>query len=113
MDISSNILLKAQMAFKDSSDANVIESVRNQNAADNDDRALRDVAEDFEAIFIKQIFEGMRRSKLAEDPFNSSSVETYTSLMDDQMSKQIALSQGFGIAEALVAQLSSKQQMKK
>ncbi len=79
----------------------------------DDKEKLHKVAEEFEAIFVKYILDGMRKAELAEDPLNSEAVKTYNSLMDYEMSKTIAFSQGFGISEALVNQLAPQEKVRR
>ena len=67
---------------------------------------LRDVAEQFEAIFINQILKQARETKLADDLFGSSAKSTYEELLDTQTSEDIASYVKLGIADALVRQFS-------
>ena len=74
------------------------------NKIPNRDSDLRDVAEQFEAIFINQILKQSRESKLADDLLGSSATTTYEQLLDTEMSKNIASHVNVGIADALVRQ---------
>ena len=67
---------------------------------------LRDVAEQFEAIFINQILKQSREIKLSEDLFGSSAKKTYEQLLDRETSKNVANRVNVGIADALVRQFS-------
>ena len=67
---------------------------------------LREVAEQFEAIFINQILKQARETKLADDLFGSSATTTYEELLDTQTSEDIASHVKLGIADALVRQFS-------
>ena len=69
---------------------------------------LREVAEQFEAIFINQFLAQSRKTKLAEDPFGNKGTETYNSLLDQERAQQLASSVDLGIADALVRQLGSQ-----
>ena len=66
---------------------------------------LREVAEQFEAIFINQFLAQSRKTKLAEDLFGNKGTETYNSLLDHERAQQLASSIDLGIADALVRQL--------
>ena len=66
---------------------------------------LREVAEQFEAIFINQFLTQSRKTKLAEDLFSNKGTETYNSLLDQERAQQLASSVDLGIADALVRQL--------
>ena len=63
------------------------------------------MAEQFEAIFINQFLAQSRKTKLADDLFGNKGTETYTSLLDQERSQQLANSIDLGIADALVRQL--------
>ena len=67
---------------------------------------LREVAEQFEAIFINQILKQSRETKLADDLFGSSATSTYEQLLDTETSENIASHVNLGIADALVRQFS-------
>ena len=66
---------------------------------------LREVAEQFEAIFINQFLAQSRKTKLAEGLFENKGTETYNSLLDHERAQQLASSVDLGIADALVRQL--------
>ena len=65
---------------------------------------LREVAEQFEAIFINQFLVQSRKTKLAEDLFGNKGTETYNTLLDQERAQQLASSVDLGIADALVRQ---------
>ena len=67
---------------------------------------LRDVAEQFEAIFINQILKQSREIKLSEDLLGSSATKTYEQLLDRETSENVANHVNVGIADALVRQFS-------
>ena len=82
--------------------------IRSEALTKKPDRAadLREVAEQFEAIFINQILKQARETKLADDLFGSSATSTYEELLDTQTSEDIASHVKLGIADALVRQFS-------
>ena len=65
---------------------------------------LKEVAEQFEALFIQQILKQGRSAKLAEDILGSEANDTYTSMLDQERAEQLAKTVNLGIAEALVSQ---------
>ena len=65
---------------------------------------LRDVAEQFEALFIQQILKQGRAAKLADDILGSEAADTYTSMLDQERATQLSKTVNLGIAEALVSQ---------
>ncbi len=73
--------------------------------APDPDADLRDAAEQFEAIFLNEFMKQARKAKLAEDLFASSAKDTYTDMLDRELSTQLSGRVNLGIAEALVRQL--------
>ena len=69
---------------------------------------LREVAEQFEAIFLNEFIKQARKAKLAEDIFGSEAQDTYQDMMDRELSSQLAGRVNLGIAEALVRQLGGR-----
>jgi flagellar protein FlgJ len=65
---------------------------------------LRDVAEQFEALFIHQILKQGRSAKLAEDLLGGEATDTYNNMLDQERANKLATSVNLGIAEALIAQ---------
>ena len=76
--------------------------VSNLEGAKN--RELRDVAEQFESIFIHQMLKQARQSKLAEGIFNSEAQDTFNNMLDMEYSEILSKKNNFGIAEALIKQ---------
>jgi flagellar protein FlgJ len=71
--------------------------------------ALRRTSQQFEAIFIQQLFKGMRATVPTGDLLeNDRSIEIYQGLMDQQVAETMARKQGLGIGEALLRQLEKK-----
>ena len=76
--------------------------VSNLEGAKN--RELRDVAEQFESIFIHQMLKQARQSKLAKGIFNSEAQDTFNNMLDMEYSEILSKKNNFGIAEALIKQ---------
>lgn len=75
-----------------------------------DPAALRKVCEDFEAIFVRTLFKGMRASLPKDGLFgNDNATAIYQDLEDFQVARQLSHSQGLGIADMLYRQLSQKE----
>jgi len=74
--------------------------------AKNDPEALRKTCQQFEAIFIQQMFKAMRatvpQSGLVD---KDQSLGYFQDLMDFQVSQQMAKKQGVGLGDALFKQL--------
>ena len=65
---------------------------------------LKEVADQFEAIFLNQILKQSRQTKLAETPFDSSAGDHYQSMLDNQYAGMLSSKVNLGIAEALIRQ---------
>ncbi len=76
-------------------------------AADQRDPAvLREVAGQFEALFLQSMLKNMRQSSLADPIFGSSGQhDMYQEMMDQQLSLEMAGGRGIGLADMLVRQL--------
>ena len=68
---------------------------------------LKDVAEQFEAIFVHQMLKQARQSKLADGIFNSDAQDTFNNMLDSEYSKILSKKNNFGIAEGLIRQFGS------
>ncbi len=71
-------------------------------------KSLKDVAKDFESLFVYQMMKSSRKAKLADGLLSNSANDKYFSLLDQEYSKIISKNQSFGIAEALVRQFGEK-----
>ena len=92
---------------------NMVEAARSADKQSSltplDNRSsLREVAEQFEAIFLNEFIKQARKAKLAEDILGSDAQDTYQEMMDRELSTQLAGRVRLGIAEALVRQLGGE-----
>lgn len=82
-------------------------------ARQDDQAAMREAAQQFEAAFLQMMLKSMRDAGFKSDLLDSSSVEMYRDLMDREISVQMAKRRGFGIADMiekdLVQQKNSRQ----
>ncbi|MFP4153971.1 MAG: rod-binding protein [Alkalispirochaeta sp.] len=71
-----------------------------------DEDRLRTVAEDFEAIFIKQMLESMRSTLDPENRLVDTGMagEIYEDMLYDEYAQTMAKSGGFGLADMIVNQ---------
>ena len=65
---------------------------------------LRQVAEQFESLFIEQMMAAGRKSELAEGLLKNKGSETFYSLLDREYAGMASKKNSLGIADALVAQ---------
>ena len=77
------------------------------DAAKNPNAALEDVAAQFESIFLQQMLKSMRDATVKSDLFDSSQMETYQSMADQQLALQLAEQGGIGLARMMVEQMQT------
>jgi peptidoglycan hydrolase FlgJ len=80
-----------------------------RGADQNDPAALREVAGQFEALFIQSMLKNMREASLADPLFGGSDQhEMYQGMLDQQLSAEMASGRGIGLAEMLVRQMGGE-----
>jgi flagellar protein FlgJ len=75
-------------------------------AGANKQETLRKVAGQFEALFIQMMLKSMRDASLGEGLMDSEHVKTYQSMFDKQIALDLSKSNGLGLADMMVQQLS-------
>lgn len=73
----------------------------------NDRKDPKKVGAHFEAIFYSLMFKEMRESKLAEDPFSSSSMKQVEEMLHQELALKLGAQGDLGITEALEREVSS------
>ena len=71
-------------------------------------KALEEVASQFEALFIQQMMKSMRDAIPQGDLMGSEHLDTYQAMADQQMSLNLADEGGIGLARMLVEQMQTK-----
>jgi flagellar protein FlgJ len=75
----------------------------------NDPEALREVASQFEALFVQSLLKNMRGAELAEPMFGGSEQnKMYQGMLDQQLSLEMASGRGIGLADMLVRQMGGE-----
>ncbi len=77
-------------------------------ATKNPNAALEDVAEQFESIFLQQMLKSMRDATVKSGLFESSQMETYQSMADQQLAVQLSEQGGIGLARMMVEQMQTR-----
>jgi flagellar protein FlgJ len=75
-------------------------------AKNNSEETLREVAGQFEALFLQMMLKSMRDANLAEGLLDSQHSKTYQSMYDKQIAIELSKQQGLGLADMMVRQLS-------
>ena len=76
-------------------------------ATKNPNAALEDVAAQFESIFLQQMLKSMRDATVKSELFDSSQMDTYQSMADQQLAVSLAETGGIGLARMMVEQMQS------
>jgi len=92
--------LSSKLAF----DANSLNNLK-VAAKDNSPEAVKEVAKQFEAVFINMVMKSMRAATPQDSPFDNEQSRTFTAMLDQQLSDNLA-SKGLGLAEILTRQLT-------
>ena len=76
-----------------------------------DGAALREVAQQFEAMFIQQIMKTMREAGFkGSDMFDSQALDTFQSMHDKEISLHMSKRGSFGLADMLVKSMERQEQ---
>ncbi|MZH02406.1 MAG: hypothetical protein F3745_03125 [Nitrospinae bacterium] len=70
------------------------------------EKNIEKVARDFESVFINKLFESMRKAIPKSDLFDSSAMDMYQSMTDQEMAKKMSERKGMGIGEMVYKDLS-------
>src|ERR1700754_4343514 len=71
---------------------------------------MKMAAQQFDAVFTQMMLKSMRDATPHDGPFDSHDSETFTSMMDQQLSQQLS-KKGIGVADAMLKQLMRNQGM--
>ncbi|POF56749.1 flagellar assembly peptidoglycan hydrolase FlgJ, partial [Vibrio vulnificus] len=93
-------------------DISNLDKLRQQAVNDKDggeQKALEAAAKQFESIFTSMLFKSMREanSGFESDLMNSQNQLFYRQMLDEQMASELSSSGSLGLADMIVAQLSS------
>ena len=92
----------------------MINSLNNQTPATGGEanaqrrQELRQAAQAFEAVFIRQLIGSMRNARLADEMFGSQATEQFRDMADSRLADSMAQQGTFGIAELLTAQFERR-----
>ena len=75
-------------------------------AVEGDEKVTKEVAQQFEAIFINMMLKSMREATDRSGLLDSEATKTYESMFDQQLSTELSANGTFGIAQALQNQLN-------
>lgn len=85
-----------------------------RSAENNDPEVLREVAGQFEALFVQTMLKSMRDTSLADPIFGQSEQhEMYQDMLDKQYALEMSSGKGIGLADMLVRQLGGSHSAQK
>jgi peptidoglycan hydrolase FlgJ len=90
-------------------DFNGLANLKTQ-ARNNAPEAVKEVAKQFESLFLNMVLKSMREAKLADSILDSSQSEFYQDMYDQQLAVHLSGEPGIGLAELIARQLSPKEQ---
>ncbi len=77
-----------------------------KSARENDPKALRQAARQFESLLTSMLLKSMRQAKLGDGFGDSQETEFYQDMLDQQVAVQLSQGKGLGLADMLVQQLA-------
>ncbi len=86
-------------------DLNGLAKLKNE-ARKNSPAAIKEVAKQFESIFLSNVLKGMRDAKLADGISDNDQSKFYKEMYDQQLAVHLAGKPGVGLAELIAKQLS-------
>jgi len=86
-------------------DFNGLAKLKKQAKSDSPE-ALKEVAKQFESIFLNNVLKSMREAKLADGAMDSDQTKFYNEMYDQQLAVHLSGSPGVGLADLIVKQLS-------
>jgi flagellar protein FlgJ len=101
---NNNLTNSADLSGKVAFDANSLNNLK-QAARENSPEAIKEVAKQFEAIFMNMMLKSMREASPQDSPFDNEQSRTFTTMLDQQLTTNLS-SKGLGLADILARQLS-------
>jgi len=110
MDINSSLKQNFDQA-RNALDLNGLNAIRQQSRETDGaakEAALKEAAQQFEAIFTKMLLSSMRKAQdvlESDSPFNSQSTKFYRDMHDQQMAVELSSNGSLGLTDLIVRQL--------
>jgi len=110
MDINSSLKQNFDQA-RNALDLNGLNAIRQQSRESDGEAkeaALKEAAQQFEAIFTKMLLASMRKAQEvleSDSPFNSQSTKFYRDMHDQQMAVELSSNGSLGLTDLIVRQL--------
>lgn len=78
-------------------------------AKDSSQKAMKEAAQQFEALFMQMMLKSMRDATIKSDLFSSDQLDTYNEMYDQQIALHLSKRGSFGLADMMVRQLGGVQ----
>lgn len=85
---------------------------RSATVDQKDQETLKQVAGQFESLFVGMMLKGMRQASLGEGIFDSSQSDMYRDMSDQQLAMDLSAKGGLGLKEVIVRQLGGQLESK-
>ena len=79
------------------------------NAKTDEAGSVKEVAQQFESIFINMMLQSMRKATERSGLMDSDAAQTYEAMFDQELALHLSEQGGFGVAEALERQIQMNQ----
>lgn len=101
-----------KMAVGASAQAEHMRNTQSQGDQPSDHQKLAEVANQFEALFVKAFLSSARSAQLADSLLNNEGSRTFNSMLDSEYANALAQRESLGIADGLVNQFKDRVQGK-
>lgn len=106
MDNSNSLLMSQTRSTMDFQGMGELRSL----AARDSEAALRQAAQQFEAMFLQMMLKSMREATIRSDMFESPAMQQFEAMHDRELALHLSSTAGgFGLAEMLVTQLKAQE----
>jgi len=103
-----NIGLEKIFTFKENITENKINNLKRTNLTKLDDNKIKEVCQEFESIFIEQLFKSMRKTIQKNDWLNGGlKQEIFEDMLYQEYSKNIAKADSFGLWKIIYKSLKN------
>ncbi len=79
-------------------------------ARENASGATKEVAQQFESLFVKMMLKSMRDASFGDEMFGSQQMDAYQDMFDNQMAIHLSRGKGIGLSDVIMQQLNGTNQ---
>jgi murein DD-endopeptidase MepM/ murein hydrolase activator NlpD len=109
VSLSLSPISYSHQLLRDTLQEEAVVRTRQTDGSEQDEKKLEEACAEFESLFIYQIMKQMRKTIVKSGlTSGGKGEEIFTSMMDEEISKQVSLRQGLGLRDALIEQLTGK-----